>query len=380
MISRKEYKEDCYIVFAVMIQYLLALLQECLIAIFRMPAEQTTIYRVLLTAVPLTAAIIIAFKRRPVLFIVTYTIVLLVLCLNVVIFPHNSEVLIDDSLRFVLPVVIPSALCLMTISSMEILEKVVYKLSWISVLFVAIYMVEYLRGRFVIDTYNMTFSYSVLLPMVSLYSHKGKLSKCVSVLLFFVVISIGSRGAAGIFLIYLIYDIVQRNKKLILPVLVLSIIFIVSLTDIVEYLASIGLKSRTITLLLEGNIDSLSERDYIYNEVVEKMKVSPMWGYGLWADRVILKNTDTYCHNIVLEILLNWGVILGTIILICILFSVMYLYIRSNSEGRNIIVKYFCALIIPFMASQSYLVDYKFSVFIAILFLHNKSMKLSLKD
>lgn len=378
MISRKEHKEDCYIVFAVMIQYLLALLQECLIAIFRIPAEQTTIYRVLLTAIPLTVAIIIAFKRRPILFVVTYTIVLLVLFLNVVLYPHNSDVLIYDSLRFVLPVVIPSALCLMSISSIELVEKVVYKLSWFSVLFVVIYMVEYLRGRFVIDTYNMTFSYSILLPMISLYSYNSKLSKTISIVLFFIVISIGSRGAAGIFLIYVMYDIVQRNKKLILPISILAVLFILSLTDIVEWLASIGLKSRTITLLLEGNIDNLSERDYIYNEVIEKLKVSPICGYGLWADRVILKNTDTYCHNIVLEILLNWGMILGAIILLGITFSIMYLYVRSDKYERNIIVKYFCALIMPFMASQSYLVDYKFSVFIAILFLLNKKLKLSL--
>ena len=378
MISRKEHKEDCYIVFAVMIQYLLALLQECLIAIFRIPAEQTTIYRVLLTAIPLTVAIIIAFKRRPILFVVTYTIVLLVLFLNVVLYPHNSDVLIYDSLRFVLPVVIPSALCLMSISSIELVEKVVYKLSWFSVLFVVIYMVEYLRGRFVIDTYNMTFSYSILLPMISLYSYNSKLSKTISIVLFFIVLSIGSRGAAGIFLIYVMYDIVQRNKKLILPISILAVLFILSLTDIVEWLASIGLKSRTITLLLEGNIDNLSERDYIYNEVIEKLKVSPICGYGLWADRVILKNTDTYCHNIVLEILLNWGMILGAIILLGITFSIMYLYVRSDKYERNIIVKYFCALIMPFMASQSYLVDYKFSVFIAILFLLNKKLKLSL--
>ena len=61
MIVKKEI-EDKFISFAVMIQSLLAVLQTVMVGVWKMDADSTTIYRVLLTAVPMSIAIVIAIK------------------------------------------------------------------------------------------------------------------------------------------------------------------------------------------------------------------------------------------------------------------------------------------------------------------------------
>ena len=55
----KSLNTDHYIAFAVLLQSFLVILQQVLIAVFHMPPEATTIYRVVLTAIPLSLAIVI---------------------------------------------------------------------------------------------------------------------------------------------------------------------------------------------------------------------------------------------------------------------------------------------------------------------------------
>ena len=55
----KHLKTDHYIAFAVLLQSFLVILQQVLISVFHMPPEATTLYRVILTAIPLSLAIVI---------------------------------------------------------------------------------------------------------------------------------------------------------------------------------------------------------------------------------------------------------------------------------------------------------------------------------
>ena len=57
-------KADSYIVTAVLIQSLLVLVQQLMISVFQIPEESTTVYRILMTAIPLSLAIIISFYRK----------------------------------------------------------------------------------------------------------------------------------------------------------------------------------------------------------------------------------------------------------------------------------------------------------------------------
>ena len=189
--SQNNIRSEKNIAFAVLLQSFLVILQQTLISVFYLQAEATTIYRVILTAIPLSVAIIITLYRKWQTFLLVYVITILILLFNIIIFPQNEVFLKLNSLRFLLPVVIPSALCLMYISSIDVIESVLYNISLFTFFLALFYVISYLRGCFLITGYSMSFSYGLLLPMLSLYSKKNLYSVIASILLFLIIIVIG---------------------------------------------------------------------------------------------------------------------------------------------------------------------------------------------
>ena len=81
---------DKVIAFAVMIQSLLLIMQTVMIGVFKMDADATTVYRVLLTALPMILAIVVAYRRNSGRFVIVYGIAVIVLLLTCVLFPQNE--------------------------------------------------------------------------------------------------------------------------------------------------------------------------------------------------------------------------------------------------------------------------------------------------
>lgn len=361
---------DIYIVFAVMLQSILSLVQQILISAFNMPEDSATTFRVVLTAIPLSVAIIFSVRRRLTLFMVTYLIAFVVLIFNYEFFTHNREFLVYDSARFLLPVVIPSALCLMTISSIETVETVLYKLSWVAFILAVYYAFSLVTGRILFSKYSMSFSYALLLPMVSLYSAKKWYSVCASAFIFFMIVAIGSRGASVAFALYIFYDIFQTNRKRAVIVILFIILFLINIPTIIEFLNNFGISSRTLDLFVSGEFVSQdSGRSDLQNVVISAFNESPIKGLGLWGDRSLI---GIYCHNILLELYINWGAILATAIIVTFCYIVIKLYINLNKTNRNILVKYFIATVVPLFMSNSYLTSYTLASFIGIIYLLSK--------
>jgi len=365
-----------FVAFAVLMQSFLEIFQQNLIFVFGLPLEKTTAIRVALTAIPLSIAIVISLVRKWKIFVVVYLLTLLILLINIILFPQNNAVLRENSLRFLLPVVIPSALCLTSIPSVKIVESVLYKISWFTSILALFYVISFFSGTFVIDVYNMSFSYGLLLPMLSLYSKKKPHSIIASIVLFLIVLGIGSRGAAIIFIIYILYDLFQSRTKFAISVLILIFLiflFFLTLPALMQWFENIGVSSRTLELLTSENIGYLSGRDTLYDRMIDVFWTSPIIGIGLFGDRLYLDGT--YVHNILLELYLNWGIISATIIILFFMMKLIRVYKKSNKINRNILVKFFLASVAPLMFSGSYLVDYNLGIFIGVFFLINKTNK-----
>lgn len=370
----KSLKTDQYIAFAVLLQSFLVILQQVLIAVFHMPPEATTIYRVVLTAIPLSVAIAITIYRKWSVFLIVYSIAVLILLLHIVIFPDNYIYIKQNSLRFLLPIVIPNVLCLMYLKDIEVVESALYKISWFTTFLAFVYVINFFSGRFLIETYSMSFSYGLLLPMLSLYSHKRWYSMAAALFLFVIVISIGSRGAAIVFVLFVVYDTFQYNKKYIIPSIITIVVFYLFLPSLASWLDTIGISSRTLNLLLGDEIGYMSGRDSIYDNALAVFWNSPIKGVGLFGDRVFLDGA--YVHNFILELYLNWGIIVATLILFYFAWKFIVTYIKSDKENKNILVKYLFAGVAPLMASGSYLTDYDLGVFIGVLFLISRQNKM----
>lgn len=377
MTNKKEWG-DRTIAFAVMIQSLLLVMQTIMIGYYNMDAEDTTIYRVVLTAIPMVAAMIIAFARKPFRFIFGFVIVCLFLLYTVAVFPDNTPFVISQGTRFLLPVVVPSFLCLTVVHDYKIVEKTLYVVSWFTMILVLFYIIGFFLGKVSFTKYDMAFSFACVLPFVSLYSHRKQYDWVACTVLFVMVVAIGARGSAMCMLLYVVLDLFQHKSIWRIPTLALIIVFFVSLPLLNDWFDSIGISSRSLNMLLDGDITSDSGRLAIRTFFIEKLMEHPFIGIGLFGDR--LYEDVAYCHNIVLEIVLDFGIILGGAFVIIGIIKLISSYCKSDSDNRNRIVRYFCALVIPFMTSGSYLINSNFAIFLGLCFLISKQQKAQLND
>ena len=365
---------DFLISIAVFTQSFLIILQAVMIDVLGMNPDATTIYRAIFSAIPMSLAIIYSFRRRPGLFIKTYFIIIAITLIHSIAFPRNVEFIMTEGMRFFFPMVIPSALCLMTVRDLKIVEKSLYYVSILTLVLVVLYVAVYFSGGFIIEKYNMSFSYGCLLPMVSFYRQRTFTGYSVSVFFLIVIIAIGSRGAAMVFMAYVIYDIFQYKKKYSILLFGLLIIGFITLPLLAEWLESIGIHSRTLNLLANDAIDKDSGRGYIYDMFYNILDQYPNFGVGLFGDRVYLNGV--YCHNIFLEMILNWGYI-GVMILWPILFTILlFVFTKCKKEDKNRMICYTLVLIGPLMASGSYLTNPNFGIYCAIIYLLYKKSKI----
>lgn len=355
---------DDWLAFAVAVQSPLIILQQILVDILGMEAESTTIYRVMLTAFPMVIAIYWGFKRNKRLFLITYSFSILLFLYTIVFFPQNYKYLVSEAVRFTLPVILPSCLCLICLRDIRSFEKVLYYISWITFYMSIFYVMNIVLGLAHFSKYNMSFSYGLLLPMVSLYSSRNKYAVIGSVLMLIFVLALGSRGAAVAFVLYIFVDIILFHKRYIPLIVLLVMSTIVSIPLFLNYLDDLGISSRTLILLMNGELNQDSGRSEVYELVLTPLLQNPIMGLGLWGDRYYINGY--YCHNIILEILLNFGFIIGPLLIIAFVFKFIVVYMRVDNESKQMLLKYFISCILPLFLSNSYLIAPSFGVFMGV--------------
>lgn len=340
---------DYVICYAVSWYCVISLFLTILMKVNILSMENQTSYRVMMTAIPMSIAIIIGIKRKPTLFIISYLFVIAVLIITIGVFPENQPFVVELGTRFLLPVCLSSALCLMSVYEMEVLYKSLKIVAYVAFFLALLFFVLYMRGLFFIDDYSMNFSYSCLLPMLVLYNEKKKHSIFFSIFLFLMVIAIGSRGAAVAFLGYVVYDLFFSSNKKRWWVLLLGIIVIVLLPSFGSFLSSIGITSRTLSMIESNDITNDTGRNFIQSRALQLIAEHP-FGLGIYGDRA---NIDAYCHNIVLELMVDFGWIIGGVICLYGFFMLLKIYKMADKEGRNYLVLITMVGLFPFFFSGS---------------------------
>lgn len=135
-------------------------------------------------------------------------------------------------------------------------------------------------------------------------------------------------------------------------------------------LEKVGLKSRMLNSLIEGNITLDSGRNRLWAMAIEMIQENPILGAGVYADRA---KGGIYCHQIILEILLDFGMIFGTmIILYMIIMSTKMLLKCWNKEWKLLFLIFFSLTIIRLNISSSFWYDTNFWICIAIVVNYHK--------
>ncbi len=229
------------------------------------------------------------------------------------------------------------------------------------------------------DSY-MAFSYAVL-PFVLLSFYKVKDHKIF--FLFYIVglIEIVIYGARFPLLIavvcpvimYLIENTtnVSTFKKAITIVLLalFCIAIVVFEDDILKILDRIGVHTGSYALsgIARGRFWSSSTRMLIYENAINLIKGSHGSPLGLFADRTYLN--VVYVHNVFLELIINFGVIVGFGLSLLIIFCVIVSFVRGRDVDNRILLLFaFCSMFMRLFVSGSYLTEGISFVYFALIF------------
>lgn len=187
----------------------------------------------------------------------------------------------------------------------------------------------------------MTFSYNLLVPSAICFSCgkliKTKFSlflKLLSVVGFAIIVLSGSRGALVCTLAFLsFYFVLSSNEsgfRLIRLIVIAfaSMLILVFLKELVNALAGFGNKMgipylRNLSSILNGDFFNSEGRVSRYTAVTQSIARFP-FGYGLFGDRYCVYESlgfADYTHNFVLELLCDFGILFGTLIVSFIFIS-----------------------------------------------------------
>jgi hypothetical protein len=231
---------------------------------------------------------------------------------------------------------------------------------------------------------SMGLSYRMLVPTILVFYtvlQKFELKRLLLLILLIAILILqGSRGpviATLVFpFLYVTVNSVGNFKKtfLLWVVFILVAVYILRyLDDILLWLSGIMEKynfdSKTVRLILSGDIFDPNGRDKIANDAWEVVLNNPI-GVGYFGERPLI---DIYCHNIFLELMVDFGLVIGGIISIVFVGLVVKKSIRSSVAERNVLLILLCAFIIKLLFSGSFWTEVMFFVFATFLLKKNNN-------
>ena len=227
-------------------------------------------------------------------------------------------------------------------------------------LLVNILYLAYAMGTDSLKDDNMSIAYDVLPNVLFILNYAFNKKKLIpwlfAALSIFFSLSLGTRGPIVIICVFVISCLWRKSNLRTSRKIIMFIIFMIAISlfansdlyiSVLEWLASVfknlGMTTRTIDKLLSNEMISyVSGRDVIFKTALQKIAERPFLGYGIYGDWVW---NGWNVHNIYLELLVNYGVILGPVILIWCIFQIFKTYIKT----RNSYAKDMIAVMVPFI-------------------------------
>ena len=213
----------------------------------------------------------------------------------------------------------------------------------------------------------MTFAYTAL-PSILVGTYYGFTRKkwalfTVSLAASLTVVFGGCRGALLSLLLFFALFLLLGIKKNITRILVLLFLgfVLLNINPLLNsgnsLLGSYGYESRIFIHAGSNTFIESEGRNEVYDKAIS---IIDYIGHGVYSDRVLLQNVrdSTYCHNWVLEVLVDFGWVLGGLIILAIL---LYLYrlVRHKPQGdihySFMLIFTLTMLLTKYMLSSSYL-------------------------
>lgn len=114
-----------------------------------------------------------------------------------------------------------------------------------------------------------------------------------------------------------------------------------------------GLSVRIFDKLLKADITNSSGRSTLADQLHDALNQGHIFGYGLYGDRVLL---DTYAHKLHLEFWIDFGYVVGTLLLIALALLIIKAYRKTKSTDEKALILILCCVgVFKLFLSSSYL-------------------------
>lgn len=363
----KHNKADIILSLTAFIPVILLTLQVLVNGLHILTYEQTRKINIIISAVFAIIAMIIIIKRKPILLISTYFIVFLLLLLTMHIYPENTPYINDKSFNLLF-VNIPVFLSISAVNEINTLKRVMLKISYMTFIIGLIYTLFSLAVSTALLSYNMSFSYFLLLPALVFASKQDILHSILFLITLFIIILFGARWPLLISLFYFIFINIfnSKNKRnTILNFIVVVVILLIANSIFKIYDLQLESSSRTLRIMQDGFFDDSGRRN-IYQIIWNSIMEGPFFGYGLFSDRVILPR-GAYSHNVFLELFHNFGFLVGGIIIAILIWKMIKILYNGNGQERIFFMIFIFYGFLPLFISSSYLIDSKFWILLGVM-------------
>lgn len=230
---------------------------------------------------------------------------------------------------------------------------------------------------------NMDYGYQMLFcfTVFVYYAHIQKTKKsllyyALAAFSVFEIVFLGSRGAffSALATILMFYLASRRGKARNVTIglssfgIILMLGFIIFKNVITNWvsnmMSSIGYNSRFLDMAIGGSLLDDNGRATIASRALQFISDSIFTGNGMLSDRYLI---GTYCHNIFLEILFDFGIVIGLPLISWLTYKIVK-YIRNcTDEELLLFIAFFSVWVTRLLVSYSFWMDIYFWMSIALL-------------
>lgn len=332
----------------------------------------------ILVAMLFARALPVVVERSKARLIITYFVWAFTFLLHYLMFPENrmyQKELVFPLYFMCLPAFIYSS----AVRDWEVLKEIMTKASYVVFSIGALLGLLIVFGRASIGAYSQSFSYYLLLPAVmstNEFLDTVSLKSIVLALIsFLLMLALGSRGAIMCICVFIMLSLLRRPKTLrhaqiiaylliVMAAIVIGLCFDELLMYMQGLLSKFGLRSRNISLFLRPDV-YLSGRDSYYSEVIARIIDHPFAGLGIAGDRYILGGS--YVHNIFIEILANYGVVIGMLVILGLLVLQLRFCFCGNEQQYEMFSVWVSIGFVPLLVSGSYLTEMTFWILLGLM-------------
>ena len=234
--------------------------------------------------------------------------------------------------------------------------ELVGKVSCLSILAETLFILFILRGSDLQNNDDMSRAYSLLLTVLFAinyaYDKRTFWGIAFSVVGVLSLLSMGTRGPIMIVLAFFAAKIFQSSTKkgkgaIVIVVLLLLMWFVSSplwnafLLLLRDIISSLGMSTRIIDYTIPGEtLSNYTERDEIIDLLINKIIERPLTGWGVYGEWQFV---GWSAHNMYIELLIHFGVILGGIIILWMFYISIKAFLTCKSTPvRGLILMFAC--------------------------------------